>query len=80
MLGALFRDLEAFTFKTDNLPQGTSSSSLKVKSNGFSMSELQGALPDGEKPLLIVDDKEFSGCYVHVAFQFPETGCTHREH
>ena len=55
-------EIKEHNIKTDNLPQGTSSSSLKVKSNGFSISELQGALPDGEKPLLIVDDKEFSGC------------------
>lgn len=47
--------------KTDKQPQATSTSSLTVRSNGFSMSEFEGALPEGEKPLLIVDDKEFNG-------------------
>ena len=47
--------------KTDKQPQAKSTSSLTVRSNGFSMSEFEGALPDGAKPLLIVDDKEFNG-------------------
>ena len=47
--------------KTDKQPQAKSTSSLTVGSNGFSMSEFEGALPDGAKPLLIVDDKEFNG-------------------
>ena len=47
--------------KTYKQPQAKSTSSLTVRSNGFSMSEFEGALPDGTKPLLIVDDKEFNG-------------------
>ena len=53
--------IKEHNIKTDKQPQAKSTSSLTLSSNGFSMSELEGALPDGEKPLLIVDDKEFNG-------------------
>lgn len=53
--------IKEHNIKTDKQPQAKSTSSLTLRSNGFSMSELEGALPEGEKPLLIVDDKEFNG-------------------
>ena len=53
--------IKEHNIKTDKQPQATSTSSLTVRSNGFSIRELEGALPEGEKPLLIVDDKEFNG-------------------
>ncbi len=53
--------IKEHNIKTDKQPQAKSTSSLTLRSNGFSMSELEGALPDGEKPLLIVDDKEYNG-------------------
>lgn len=53
--------IKEHNIKTDKQPHATSTSSLTVRSNGFSINELEGALPEGEKPLLIVDDKEFNG-------------------
>ena len=53
--------IKEHNIKTDKQPHATSTSSLTVRSNGYSIRELEGALPEGEKPLLIVDDKEFNG-------------------
>ena len=49
--------------KTDNHPQEAiiSGTSGHGSPSGFSIREYQAALPDGAKPLLIVDDKEFNG-------------------
>lgn len=53
--------IKEHNIKTDKQPHATSTSSLTVRSNGFLIRELDGALPEGEKLLLIVDDKEFNG-------------------
>ena len=48
------------TYKSSTSESGSMTSST-YKSNGFSAGELKGAFKEGEKPLLIVDDKEFNG-------------------
>ena len=55
--------IKEHNIKTDNHPQEAiiSGTSGHGSTSGFSIREYQAALPDGAKPLLIVDDKEFNG-------------------
>ena len=46
---------------SDNLPQGSSTSKITMRSNGFSKEELEGALSGDEMPLLVVDGEVFGG-------------------